>query len=176
MFRALCHSGRCLKHIDEPAGKAAVIWMVGEYGEEITVSVYHFSVEGIVSCTCYCTFFCPCWDMLYLFVSYLLWIPLLNVLRCILFKSWGLLSCVWTGRDGREAVNLGVLIEVVDKREICTSLTMILLRALPSRISADFSIQQPWIRYGVAWGMELTYCRFDLSGVQKPLILLLCVY
>lgn len=28
---------RCLKHIDEPAGKAAVIWMVGEYGEEITV-------------------------------------------------------------------------------------------------------------------------------------------
>jgi len=31
-------SFRCLKHIDEPAGKAAVIWMVGEYGEEITVS------------------------------------------------------------------------------------------------------------------------------------------
>lgn len=28
---------RCLKHIDEPAGKAAVIWMVGEYGDEITV-------------------------------------------------------------------------------------------------------------------------------------------
>ncbi|CAN0318299.1 unnamed protein product, partial [Ectocarpus fasciculatus] len=27
---------RCLKHIDEPAGKAAVIWMVGEYGDEIT--------------------------------------------------------------------------------------------------------------------------------------------
>lgn len=31
------HSVRCLKHIDEPAGKAAVIWMVGEYGDEITV-------------------------------------------------------------------------------------------------------------------------------------------
>ena len=28
---------RCLKHIDEPAGKAAVLWMVGEYGDEITV-------------------------------------------------------------------------------------------------------------------------------------------
>ena len=24
--------------MDEPAGKAAVIWMVGEYGDEITVS------------------------------------------------------------------------------------------------------------------------------------------
>ncbi|CAM9160788.1 unnamed protein product [Scytosiphon promiscuus] len=31
---------RCLKHIDEPAGKAAVIWMVGEYGEEITEAPY----------------------------------------------------------------------------------------------------------------------------------------
>ncbi|CAN0553821.1 unnamed protein product, partial [Ectocarpus sp. 12 AP-2014] len=29
-----------LKHIDEPAGKAAVIWMVGEYGEEITEAPY----------------------------------------------------------------------------------------------------------------------------------------
>ncbi|CAN0008601.1 unnamed protein product, partial [Laminaria digitata] len=31
---------RCLKHVDEPAGKAAVIWMVGEYGEEITEAPY----------------------------------------------------------------------------------------------------------------------------------------
>ncbi|CAM9826876.1 unnamed protein product, partial [Ectocarpus sp. 6 AP-2014] len=31
---------RCLKHIDEPAGKAAVIWMVGEYGDEITEAPY----------------------------------------------------------------------------------------------------------------------------------------
>jgi len=36
----LPHLSRCLRKIDEPEGKAAVIWMVGEYGEELIEAPY----------------------------------------------------------------------------------------------------------------------------------------
>mmetsp|Transcript_26734 Transcript_26734/g.33423 ORF Transcript_26734/g.33423 Transcript_26734/m.33423 type:complete len:799 (-) Transcript_26734:407-2803(-) len=36
----LPHLQRCLKRIDDPEGKAAVIWMVGEFGEELTEGPY----------------------------------------------------------------------------------------------------------------------------------------
>lgn len=43
------HRDRCLKHVDEPAGKAAVIWMVGEYGDEMTVSIAPCKVACLAS-------------------------------------------------------------------------------------------------------------------------------
>jgi hypothetical protein len=40
-FIHCAHYNRCLKRIEEPAGKAAVIWMVGEYGH-----LHHSAVDA----------------------------------------------------------------------------------------------------------------------------------
>ena len=57
--------------MDEPAGKAAVIWMVGEYGDEITVSAECGEI------------FMRCWCLLVLAAVFLLVLVMVLVMLVI---------------------------------------------------------------------------------------------